>query len=66
MIPAWEQTTGNPKVLWQLLIRVDTNHIDLKESLVDDRNLWYDAYDEDHQPYDLFSHAQQLPALRGL
>ncbi len=66
MIPAWEQTTGNPKVLLAIIdTGVDTNHIDLKESLVDDRNLWYDAYDEDHQPYDLFSHGTAITGIAG-
>jgi subtilisin-like proprotein convertase family protein len=66
VIPAWEQTIGSSKVLLAIIdTGVDTNHIDLKESLVDDRNLWYDAYDEDHQPYDLFSHGTAITGIAG-
>lgn len=64
VIPAWEQTHGNPKVLIALIdTGVDTNHIDLKGNLVDDRSLWYDAFDEDHTPYDQFSHGTAITGI---
>lgn len=64
LIPAWEQTHGNPNVLMAIIdTGVDTNQIDLKGNLCDDRNLWYDAYDEDHQPYDEFSHGTAITGI---
>jgi subtilisin family serine protease/subtilisin-like proprotein convertase family protein len=64
LLPAWEQTHGNPNVLMAIIdTGVDTNHIDLKGNLCDDRNLWYDAYDEDHWPYDEFSHGTAITGI---
>jgi subtilisin family serine protease/subtilisin-like proprotein convertase family protein len=66
LIPAWEQTYGNPKVLLAILdTGVDTNQIDLKDNLVDDRNLWYDAYDNDHYPMDEHSHGTAITGIAG-
>ncbi len=64
VIPAWEQTHGNPRVLMGIIdTGVDTNHIDLKGNLCDDRSLWYDAYDEDHTPFDEFSHGTAITGI---
>lgn len=64
VIPAWEQTHGNPKVLVALIdTGVDTNHIDLRGNLIDDRSLWYDAFDEDHTPNDQFSHGTAITGI---
>lgn len=64
IIPAWEQTHGNPNVLMAIIdTGVDTNQVDLKDNLCDDRNLWYDAYDEDNQPYDEFSHGTAITGI---
>ncbi len=66
IIPAWNQTYGNPKVLIAILdTGVDTNHIDLKDNLVGDRNLWYDAYDNDHTPMDQHSHGTAITGIAG-
>ena len=64
LIPAWEQTHGNPKVLIAIIdTGVDTNQVDLRDNLCDDRNLWYDAYDENHRPFDQFSHGTAITGI---
>lgn len=56
VIPAWEITAGNPNVMISITdTGVDTNHTDLRPNLCD-RGLWYDAYDNDQQPYDEYFH----------
>jgi subtilisin-like proprotein convertase family protein len=66
LIPAWEQARGNAKVLIAILdTGVDTNHIDLKGNLVDDRKLWYDAYDNNHGPMDKHSHGTAITGIAG-
>jgi subtilisin family serine protease/subtilisin-like proprotein convertase family protein len=53
---AWDISTGHPNVLISITdTGVDTNHPDLKPNLCD-RNLWYDAYDNDQKPYDEHFH----------
>jgi subtilisin-like proprotein convertase family protein len=54
--PAWNITTGNPNVMIAVTdTGIDTNHTDLRANLCD-RSLWYDAYENDQQPYDEYSH----------
>ena len=64
LLPAWEQTHGNPNVLIAIIdTGVDTNQVDLRGNLCDDRNLWYDAYDENHRPFDQFSHGTAITGI---
>lgn len=50
--PAWDVTTGNNNVLLAIVdTGIDTNHADLKANLCD-RRLWYNAYDNNQNPYD--------------
>ena len=66
LLPAWEQTHGNPNILIAIIdTGVDTNQIDLRDNLVGDRNLWYDAYDNDQQPQDQHSHGTAITGIAG-
>ena len=56
MFEAWNITTGNPNVIIAITdTGIDTNHADLRPNLTD-RSLWYDAFDNDQQPYDEHYH----------
>lgn len=63
MINAWDITTGNPKVMIAIIdTGIDTNHFDLRPNLCD-RNLWYDAYDNDQKPYDEYYHGTGVSGI---
>lgn len=56
MFEAWNITRGNPNVIIAITdTGIDTNHVDLIPNLTD-RRLWYDAIDNDQQPYDEYYH----------
>jgi subtilisin-like proprotein convertase family protein len=56
VVPAWDITRGHPHVLIAITdTGIDTNHTDLRPNL-SDRTLWYDAYENDQQPWDEYSH----------
>ncbi len=63
MFSAWDITTGNPNVMIAIVdTGIDTNHFDLRPNLCD-RNLWYDAYDNDQKPYDEYYHGTGVSGI---
>ncbi len=63
MFDAWDITTGNPNVMIAIVdTGIDTNHTDLRPNLCD-RNLWYDAYDNDQKPYDEYYHGTGVSGI---
>lgn len=53
---AWDISTGNQNVLISIVdTGIDTNHPDLRPNLCN-RNLWYDAYDNDFKPMEEHFH----------
>lgn len=63
MFNAWDVTTGNPNVMIAIVdTGIDTNHTDLRPNLCD-RNLWYDAYDNDQKPYDEYYHGTGVSGI---
>ncbi|RPI14802.1 MAG: T9SS C-terminal target domain-containing protein [Ignavibacteriae bacterium] len=62
---AWNITTGDQKVLIGIIdTGTDTNHYDLKNKLCD-RDLWYNAVDENHNPQDGHSHGTAMCGIAG-
>lgn len=63
MEQAWDITAGNPNVLISITdTGIDTNHTDLRPNLCE-RSLWYDAYDNDQQPYDEYYHGTGVSGI---
>lgn len=62
---AWSMINGNKKVLIGIVdTGTDTNHYDLK-NILSDRNLWYNAVDENQDPQDGHSHGTAMCGIAG-